>query len=88
MSGRPPPLPREPLVNYGDDRPAGLTGRVRHRRSFLGRMVLQVETAYHQAGYGRPQPGRRYAATEWRDATFDDMADLESMQADAPQALG
>lgn len=72
----------------GNVRPRNLTGRTRHRRGFLGRMVLQVETAYSHAGYGRPQPGRSYASTEWRDATFDDLSALEEMKANAAQAMG
>lgn len=48
----------------------------------------QAETAYHHAGYGRPQPGRSYASAEWRDATFDDLSALEEMKANAAQAMG
>ena len=50
-----------------------LTGRVRYRSTFLGRLVLQVEEQYRTAGFGRPQPGRTYLHRHYRDASVEDL---------------
>lgn len=54
--------------------PAGVTGGL--RRCLFGRMALQVEEANHYAGYGRPQVGRGYAASAWRDATVGGVPEM------------
>jgi hypothetical protein len=58
-----------------------LTGRVRPRRTWTGRVVLQVEVLCERMSYPcPPMPGQRYAPeqdvisvhTEWRDARMND----------------
>jgi hypothetical protein len=56
-----------------------LSGRTRHRRSLLGKMVLQVEERHRRVTlYG---PGyNKYGAWQlrWRDATFEDLYQLNN----------
>lgn len=47
-----------------------LTGKVRHRTNWRGKLILQVEEEFNTDG-DWPSPSRTY--TEWRDATVSDV---------------
>lgn len=56
-----------------------LTGLRRYRRSWLGKLILQVEVQYRRwDGLDTIR-----AAFEWRDATIDDVVMLERLDAAA-----
>lgn len=54
------------------------TGRTRHRETFFGKMVLQVEIAHQRVRLDAP--GHDVAVgdvqTTWRDATYDEWQEL------------
>lgn len=62
-----------------------LTGRQRHRITWLGRLVLQVEYEYRYMPAGmRPAPVRFQTSQGWRDAVEGDLDVLEALAARPP----
>lgn len=59
-----------------------LTGRVRHRVGFSGRMVLLVEYAVEEAQWAPPPlVYKDTGIRRWRDATYDDLSILMCWEA-------
>jgi hypothetical protein len=81
-------------ASYGEMQAARPSGRRRHRRSFFGKMILQIEIEHPIPAYPRPPqpPGEKYdpwrfgSFTFWRDATADDLAVVECHSRDAVAA--
>lgn len=46
-----------------------LTGKVRYRTTWRGKLILQVEESFSRSRY----PDDTYEYTAWRDATVSDM---------------
>jgi hypothetical protein len=57
-----------------------LTGRYRYRLGWRRRLVLQVEHTFKASTFFTcPRPGRdvTFDATEWRDATIEDLQEID-----------
>ena len=55
--------------------PIGLTGNTRYRTNWRGKLILQVEEAYHSFAPYPEMDGMNF--THWRDARVEDLSSLK-----------